>query len=94
MFSSSILSRLYSIVGEAGVLVEPDDLKHFGMDKTTIWEADPSAIVLPRSVLEVQQIVKLANVCIFAIVPSGGRTGSIRGYRSGTLVPITPAHYR
>ena len=75
MFPSSILNRLYSIVGEAGVLLEPDDLKRFGMDKTTLWEADPAAIVLPRSVVEVQQIVKLANECHFAIVPSGGRTG-------------------
>jgi glycolate oxidase subunit GlcD len=70
-----ILAALAAIVGDANVRTGADDLAHFGKDWTRAWTPAPLAIVLPRSVEEVQAIVRLANERRFAIVPSGGRTG-------------------
>tara|TARA_B110000285_G_C15086742_1_gene596644 strand:+ start:193 stop:1584 length:1392 start_codon:yes stop_codon:yes gene_type:complete len=75
MLPDQILSRLKNIVGDANVLLEPQDLQRFGVDRTTLWQPNPCAIVLPGSVEAVQQLVLLANECNLAIVPSGGRTG-------------------
>ena len=73
--TSDILSALAAIVGATNVLTGTDDLNHYGKDWTRAWTPAPLAIVLPRTVAEVQAIVKLANNQKFAIVPSGGRTG-------------------
>jgi FAD/FMN-containing dehydrogenase len=75
MLPDHILNQLVSIVGESRLLLDADDLQHFGIDRTTEWQAAPSAVVLPETVQEVQSIVRLANQHNLAIVPSGGRTG-------------------
>ena len=75
MLSEQIITRLTDIVGAQRLLLEQDDLQRFGIDRTTIWKANPCAVVLPGSVEEVQQLVLLANEFNLAIVPSGGRTG-------------------
>ena len=75
MLSSSIIEQLIAIVGEERLLLRPEDFHHYGIDRTTIWQANPCAVVLPGSTEEVQQIVLLAKELNLAIVPSGGRTG-------------------
>ena len=75
MLSEQIISRLAKIVGAERLLLEAGELQRFGVDRTTIWRANPSAVVLPGTIEEVQQVVLLANECNLAIVPSGGRTG-------------------
>ena len=75
MLSEQIILRLNEIVGDQRVLLDAADLQRFGVDRTTIWQASPCAVVVPGSTEEVQQIVRLANECNLAIVPSGGRTG-------------------
>lgn len=75
MLSEQIILRLNEIVGDQRVLLDAADLQRFGVDRTTIWQASPCAVVVPGSIEEVQQIVRLANECNLAIVPSGGRTG-------------------
>ena len=75
MLSEQIIARLNKIVGDQRVLLDAADLQRFGVDRTTIWQASPCAVVLPGSIEEVQKIVRLANECNIAIVPSGGRTG-------------------
>ena len=75
MLSEQIISRLTNIVGFERLLLGAGELQHFGVDRTTIWQANPSAVVLPGTIEEVQQVVLLANECNLAIVPSGGRTG-------------------
>ena len=83
-----ILQQLAAIVGEARVLVDPGSLQSYGLDRTTLWAAAPSAVVLPGSTEEVQAVVHLANRENLAIVPSGGRTGLSGGAvaRAGELV--------
>ena len=75
MLPDQILSRLEELVGPKQVLLDPQDLQRFGVDRTTLWQPNPCAVVLPGTVTAVQQIVRLANDANFAIVPSGGRTG-------------------
>ena len=75
MLPDQILSRLEELVGPKQVLLDPQDLQRFGVDRTTLWQPNPCAVVLPDTVTAVQQVVRLANDANFAIVPSGGRTG-------------------
>ncbi|GAB2567348.1 FAD-binding oxidoreductase [Dyella jejuensis] len=57
------------------LLTEAGDLEHYGRDWTRRWTPAPLAIAMPASIEEVQGIVRWANECQVAIVPSGGRTG-------------------
>ena len=75
MLDKLIISQLREIVGNKNVRLSDQDLTAYGMDRTTIWTADPSVIVLPGCVAEVQKVVIFANKYKLAIVPSGGRTG-------------------
>jgi len=75
MLPDQILSRLEELVGPKQILLDPQDLQRFGVDRTTLWQPNPCAVVLPDTVTAVQQVVRLANDANFAIVPSGGRTG-------------------
>ena len=75
MLSEQIVERLSAIVGAQRLLLDSADLQRFGVDRTTIWQANPCAVVLPGTVEEVQAVVRLANELNLAIVPSGGRTG-------------------
>ena len=88
MLPPHIIEQLIAIVSESRVLLEADDLQRFGVDRTRLWQAAPCAVVLPETVDEVQSIVRLANQCNLAIVPSGGRTGLSGGAvaKDGELV--------
>jgi FAD/FMN-containing dehydrogenase len=61
------------------VLTDPESLARYGCDWTRVYQPDPSAVVLPGSVEEVQEVVRLAAGEGLAIVPSGGRTGLSAG---------------
>ena len=88
MLAETIIKQLVAIVGEPRLLLGDDDLKRFGIDRTTLWTPAPSAVLLPGSVAEVQAIVRLANEHNLAVVPSGGRTGLSGGAvaKDGELV--------
>jgi FAD/FMN-containing dehydrogenase len=76
---SNILARLQDIVGPDRVLTDAESLEHYGRDWTRFHTPAPRAVVLPGSIAEVQDIVRLANCERLAIVPSGGRTGLSAG---------------
>ncbi len=88
MLPQPIIEQLFAIVGQSSVLLETEDLQRFGVDRTSLWLAAPCAVVLPSTVEEVQSILRLANQCNLAIVPSGGRTGLSGGAvaKDGELV--------
>jgi FAD/FMN-containing dehydrogenase len=73
--STRVVEQLTAIVGADKFSVDPADLQTFGRDWTRAFPPAPSAIVFPRSIEQVQAIVKLANTEGLALVPSGGRTG-------------------
>jgi len=57
------------------VLTDADSLNAYGKDWTKHFAPAPSAIVFPKSIEQVQAIVRWANAHKVALVPSGGRTG-------------------
>lgn len=88
MLPKPVIEQLIAIVGEPRLLLDEGNLQAYGVDRTRLWQAAPCAVVLPGTVAEVQSIVRLANQCNLAIVPSGGRTGLSGGAvaKDGELV--------
>ncbi len=70
-----VYAQLAAIVGSDRITRDADDLQRLGRDWTRAFPPAPSAVVFPRSIEQVQAIVKLANTEGFGLVPSGGRTG-------------------
>lgn len=64
-----------AIVGDKNVITNTAEMAPYGIDRTTLWQPDPSLVVRPDSIEQVQQIVLLANQHTIPLVPSGGRTG-------------------
>jgi len=83
-----LLACLEEIVGPGRVLTDADSRARYGCDWTRVYAPDPVAVVLPASIAQVQDIVRLAVREQVAIVPSGGRTGLSAGAvaRNGELV--------
>lgn len=73
--SSHIIARLQERLGEDSVKTDADALTEYGKDWTTAYRPDPLAVVLPRNIEQVVNLVQLANKLNFPLVPSGGRTG-------------------
>lgn len=88
MLPAPFIAAVQQLIGAKRLLAEAADLQRYGVDRTTIWQPAPSAIALPGSVEEVQQLVLLANQYDVAVVPSGGRTGLSGGAvaKNGELV--------
>ncbi len=74
-----IIQHLKSMVGEAYVLSDPKDLETYGQDWTRLHTPQPTAIVKPKTTLEVAAIVRYCADHQIALVPSGGRTGLAGG---------------
>ena len=70
-----LVDQLVKIVEPSRVKFDPSDLDYYGKDWSNAAKPDPSAIVFPISIKEIQGIVSLANKLNFPLVPSGGRTG-------------------
>ena len=78
-FNATLRVALEAIVGAERVLTDPDSLERYGSDWTRVYQPAPCAIVLPGSIAEVQDIVRLAASERLPLVPSGGRTGLSAG---------------
>lgn len=77
--SDSILVALEAIAGAGKVLTDADSLRRYGTDWTKVFTPNPIVVVLPATIEQVQDVVRLANREHLAIVPSGGRTGLSAG---------------
>ncbi|HEY0136443.1 MAG TPA: FAD-binding oxidoreductase [Nannocystis sp.] len=67
---------LVAAVGDERCSDAADDLAYYGADRCRGgWPVRPSMIVFPRSIPEVQAVVRACAAHGVAIVPSGGRTG-------------------
>jgi len=75
MTQAALIAELKTLVEPGKVLTDADSLNAFGKDWTKQFEPNPLAIVFPKSIEEVQAIVRWANQQRVALVPSGGRTG-------------------
>ena len=63
------------LLGEARCLLDDDSRARYGTDWTKVWAPAPAAVLLPETIEEVQEIVRIAAASNIPLVPSGGRTG-------------------
>jgi FAD/FMN-containing dehydrogenase len=73
--NDSVADALIALLGACKVLSGRSDLEHYGRDWTRQSLPDPSAVVFPESIEDVQAIVRWARATGAKLVPSGGRTG-------------------
>jgi FAD/FMN-containing dehydrogenase len=74
-----ILTAVADIVGRDRVLTDAESLLQYGRDWTRAHTPAPGLVVLPGSITEVQELVRIAAREQLTIVPSGGRTGLSAG---------------
>ena len=74
MTDSALLDELVTLVEPGKVLTDAASLETYGKDWTKHFAPAPRAIVFPKSIEQVQAIVRWANQHKVALVPSGGRT--------------------
>src|SRR5574344_1722119 len=75
MTNPVLIDELKTLVEPGKVLTDADSLNAYGKDWTKQFEPAPLAIVFPKSIEQVQAIVRWANERKVALVPAGGRTG-------------------
>jgi FAD/FMN-containing dehydrogenase len=75
MTITALIDELKTLVEPGKVLTDADSLNAYGKDWTKHFAPAPLAIAFPKSVEQVQAIVRWANQRKVALVPSGGRTG-------------------
>jgi FAD/FMN-containing dehydrogenase len=75
MTNPALIDELKTLVDAGKVLTDADSLDAYGKDWTKHFAPAPSAIVFPKTIEQVQAIVRWANQHKVALVPSGGRTG-------------------
>jgi len=79
MTESALIEELKTLLEPGKVLTDADSLITFGKDWTKHFAPAPLAIAFPKSIEQVQAIVRWANQRQVALVPSGGRTGLSAG---------------
>ncbi len=70
-----VLDVLRTLLAPDQFSVAEDDLARYGRDWTRQYRPSPSVVVFPRTVEDVQAVVRTACVQGWSLVPSGGRTG-------------------
>ena len=75
MTNPALIEELKTLVEPGKVLTDADSLNAYGKDWTKHFAPAPLAIAFPKSIEQVQAIVRWANQHKVALVPSGGRTG-------------------
>ncbi|MDO6462412.1 FAD-binding oxidoreductase [Granulosicoccaceae sp. 1_MG-2023] len=91
--TSGSADALKTLFGKDFVDGRSADAAGYGADSNRYYKAQPGAVVFPRTVQQVQELVKLANRQNLALVPSGGRTG-LSGAASATAGEVVVAFDR
>lgn len=81
--SASLLDEFRQIVGNEGVISEPNDLLVYECDAYTIEKKLPNVVVLPESTEEVAAIVQLCRRNQLPFIPRGAGTNL-----SGAVLPV------
>lgn len=79
-----LVQRLRSVVGEDGVIVDPDRLLVYESDGLTQYRYAPAGVVLPRSTKEVSETLRILHEEERHFVARGAGTGL-----SGGALPVT-----
>ncbi len=73
------IDTIASIVGEKGIVADPDDQSRYLSERRGRWPGKARLIVRPSSTREVAQIVETCAANKMPIVPQGGNTGLVGG---------------
>jgi FAD/FMN-containing dehydrogenase len=79
MTTAAPIDALKPLLEPGKLLTDADSLNTYGKDWTKHFAPAPLAIAFPKSIEQVQAIVRWANQHRVALVPSGGRTGLSAG---------------
>ncbi len=77
--SLDIAAALTTLLGADGVVTDPDDMDRFLNEPRKRFHVTAAAVALPRSVGEVQALMRWANDTHVAIIPQSGNTGLVGG---------------
>ena len=83
MLSRSIVTELSAIVGEQGVIAQPEELRTYESDGLASYRVSPALVVLPTTTEQVQQVVRVCHRERIPFVPRGSGTGL-----SGGALPV------
>ena len=83
MMDSGVLGRFRAVVGDTGLITEPDQLRTYECDGLTNFRVLPAAVVLPASSEQVQAVVHICYENRIPFVARGSGTGL-----SGGALPI------
>ena len=89
--ASALLAELSSVVGEAHVLTDPDQVASYCIDWTRRFRGDALAVVRPASTQEISRVLVLCNAAGQSVLIQGGNTGLVGGSVPGsdqTPLPI------
>lgn len=90
--ASSLWAELRAIVGNEGVVSQPDELLVYECDAYTLEKNSPTAVVLPRNTAEVAAVVKWCAAHNLPIIPRGAGTslsGSVLAVGGGVMIALT-----
>lgn len=79
VLGDDVLSTLLNMLGQAGVIIDPEVIAPYVVDHREVIRGRTPAVLRPRSVVEVQEIMRFATRHGFGIVPQGGNTGYCGG---------------
>ena len=72
---ATFVSEASKFLDASQVATDDDTLKTWGSDWTRSFHIDPLAVVYPKTIEQLVQLIKLAPRTGIKLVPSGGRTG-------------------
>jgi FAD/FMN-containing dehydrogenase len=72
--SQSFQQQLYAIVGDAGLIQDPEQKESFDIDWLKKWKGRSSAVVRPGSTAEVAAVMRLCHETRTPVVTQGGNT--------------------
>lgn len=73
--SSAMITIFKSIVGEQYMLVDDENLQHYGHDYTEQLQFYPEVVLKPKNTEEISAIMKVCNEQHLPVTPRGGGTG-------------------
>jgi len=83
MLPARFIDTLRNIVGDAGLVTRPNELRVYECDGYTLEKRIPEIVVLPRTTPQVVEVVRLLHRERIAFVPRGAGTGL-----SGGCLPL------
>ncbi len=77
--TAPLLDRIRAIVGDRGMLTEPNDTAPYAEDWRRLYKGSTQAVIRPANTKELAEVVRLCAEAGTPIVPQGGNTSMVGG---------------